>query len=146
MRSRARPKKVMVFGVFDRLHPGHLSFLKQAKKYGEELIVALARDSVVRELKNKTPSQNERERMAVLRKIPDVNKVVLGDKKQGSYGVIKKYKPDMICLGYDQNRLAKNLRERMRSALFPSTHLVRLKAYYSRKFHTSKLENKNLKI
>jgi len=27
--------KVMVFGVFDRLHSGHRAFLRQAKKHGK---------------------------------------------------------------------------------------------------------------
>ena len=132
-------KTVMVFGVFDRLHPGHLSFLRQAEKYSEKLMVVVARDSAVRELKNKNPSQNEKERMAVLRKIPGVNKVVLGDKKQGSYGVIKKYKPDVIGLGYDQKWLAGDLKKYMRVGCLSKIKMVKLKAYYSKKLHSSLL-------
>src|SRR3989344_4585823 len=119
-------KTVMVFGVFDRLHPGHLSFLRQAGKYSEKLMVVVARDSAVRELKNKNPSQNEKERMTVLRKIPGVNKVVLGDKKQGSYGVIKKYKPDVIGLGYDQKWLARDLKKSMRQGFLSKIEVAGL--------------------
>ena len=128
----------MVFGVFDRLHPGHLSFLKQAKRRGEKLIVVVARDSAARELKNKNPSQNEKKRMAVLRKIPGVDKVILGDKKQGSYGIVKKYKPDLIGLGYDQKWLAKNLQKHIDAGLLPHINLARLKSFYPRKYHTSR--------
>ena len=43
-------KKVMVFGVFDRLHPGHLSFLEQASKHGN-VVAVITRDDVVKALK-----------------------------------------------------------------------------------------------
>lgn len=139
MKPRARSKIVMVFGVFDRLHPGHLSFLKQARNHGEKLIVVVARDNAVRELKNKNSSQNEKERRAILRKIPDVSKVVLGDKKQGSYGVIKKYKPDMICFGYDQRRFEVDLYKYLRKNLLFKVKPFRLRPYKHHKYHTSKL-------
>ena len=32
-------KKVIVFGSFDYIHPGHLNFFEQAKSYGDYLIV-----------------------------------------------------------------------------------------------------------
>lgn len=140
---KKRRKKVMVFGVFDRLHPGHLNFLKQARKYGENLIVVVARDSAVRELKNKNPSQNEKERAAALRRLPEADKIVWGDKKQGSYGVVKKYKPDAIGLGYDQKWLAKDLKKHKRGAFLCKVGLIRLKAHRPKKFHSSLLA-KNL--
>lgn len=37
--------RVMVFGVFDGLHPGHRAFLRQARKKGDKLIVVVARDN-----------------------------------------------------------------------------------------------------
>jgi len=140
MKPPVRSKKVMVFGVFDRLHPGHLSFLRQAQKYGEKLIVVVARDSAVWKLKNKTPGQTEKERMAALSKIAGVDKVVLGDKKQGSYGVIRKYKPDMIGLGYDQKWLARDLKKSMRQGLLPKIEVAGLKVHYPRKLHSSLLQ------
>lgn len=139
--NKEHVKTIMVFGVFDRLHPGHLSFLKQAKHYGEKLIVVVARDSVVRELKNKNPEHGEKERMVALCKLPEVNKVLLGDKKQGSYGVIKKYKPEIICLGYDQQTFLQDLRKKMRSGIISKVKLVRLHAHKSEKFHSSLLNH-----
>ncbi|HEY4500387.1 MAG TPA: adenylyltransferase/cytidyltransferase family protein, partial [Candidatus Paceibacterota bacterium] len=46
-------KRVMVFGTFDILHPGHLYFLRAAKKLGDYLIVSLARDVNVRKIKGR---------------------------------------------------------------------------------------------
>ena len=37
-------------GCFDLLHPGHLKYLKIAKKYGDILIVAINSDSSVKKI------------------------------------------------------------------------------------------------
>ncbi len=44
---------VMCFGTFDILHPGHLYFLRECEKYGDELIVVIARDATVEKVKEK---------------------------------------------------------------------------------------------
>lgn len=130
----------MVFGVFDLLHHGHLSFLRQAKKIGEELIVVVARDSVVKWLKGKKPHFSERARMAHVKKeLKNGVIVILGDRTHGAYSVIKEYKPDCICLGYDQQALASDLQSRMRRGLLPRIRLVRLRAHKPHQYHTSKL-------
>ena len=48
-------KKVMIFGTFDKFHPGHINFLKQSEQYGDYLIVVVARDITVKKLKGKMP-------------------------------------------------------------------------------------------
>lgn len=138
-----RFKTAMVFGVFDMLHPGHLSFLKQAMKIGKELIVVVARDSVVKRLKGKAPHFSERERVAYVKKeLKNGVVVVLGDRKLGTYSAIKKYKPDAICLGYDQRALAEDLKNRIRQKHIPRVRLIRLRAHKPRRFHTSFLRQK----
>lgn len=132
-------KKVMVFGVFDRLHPGHISFLRQAARYGNELIVVVARDSSVQELKHKMPSHSEKERLRAIKKNLLANRAVLGDSKLGCYGVIKKYKPDLICLGYDQKTLEEDLKQRMEKEQIPTIRLILLRPHKPEKFHTSVL-------
>ena len=47
--------KVMVFGTFDGLHPGHLSYFKQARKYGDYLIAIVALDENVLQFKGHRP-------------------------------------------------------------------------------------------
>ena len=42
-------KKVMAFGSFDLLHPGHLDYIERAARLGDHLIVVIARDSSIRE-------------------------------------------------------------------------------------------------
>lgn len=136
-------KKVMVFGVFDRLHPGHRAFLKQAERYGKKLIVVVARDSVAWRLKKKKPKQSERVRLRVIRKVRGVSRAVLGDQRQSTYGVIKKYKPNLICLGYDQKWLGIDLKKRIKRKLVPRIRVIKLKPYHPEKFKSSKMRLKD---
>ena len=50
----------MAFGTFDLLHPGHINFLNQAKKHGQ-LIIVIARDKTVKEVKGKLPQHKEKQ-------------------------------------------------------------------------------------
>ncbi len=49
----------MVFGTFDRLHPGHVFFLKKARELGDYLIVVIARSETVEMLKRHAPHQSQ---------------------------------------------------------------------------------------
>lgn len=97
-------KKVMVFGTFDVLHEGHLSLFQEAKKYGNVLIVVVARDSSVKKIKGFLPQQNELERFANVKHAPSVDIAVLGY-EDDFYRVIEEQKPNVLCFGYDQNKL-----------------------------------------
>jgi cytidyltransferase-like protein len=52
-------KKVVIFGVFDGLHAGHLFLIQKAKKAGTNLFVIVAKDKIVQKLKNKIPKYNQ---------------------------------------------------------------------------------------
>ncbi len=133
---REKPATVLVFGTFDLLHEGHISFLEQARKFGD-LFVVVARDSTVMDLKNRKPHYHERARLAAVRKILGVSRVFLGDKILGSYSIFKKLKPDIICLGYDQRGLEEDLRIRIKKGRLPQVRIIRLKAHKPQKFKTS---------
>lgn len=98
-------KKVLVFGVFDKFHLGHESFLEQAKLAGGHLTVCVAQDKVIRELKGKLPSQTMKERIESIKKLSIVDKIIVGDVKIGSFKCINLSKPDIIAFGYDQDDL-----------------------------------------
>lgn len=134
--------RVLVFGVFDRLHAGHRAFLRQARRHGRELIVAVARDKTVFSLKGHKPIQNEHARLLKLQSTFGVTKVVLGDRMLGSYHLVRRWKPDVICFGYDQKFLERDLKKQMgRGALAP-IRLIRLRPYKPRRLHTSILQKK----
>lgn len=134
-------KKVIVFGVFDQLHPGHRSFLGQAAELGDELVVAVARDSIVQELKNKIPTESERVRLSRVRDVQGVTQAILGDDCLGSWNIIIEHKPDIVCLGYDQERLRKDLEDCMDKGLLPRMNLAIASGYESERLHTSLLTN-----
>ena len=62
-------KKVMVFGTFDIFHPGHEHMLKEAKEYGDELIVVVARDANVKKVKGRLPMHDENQRVFQIEKL-----------------------------------------------------------------------------
>lgn len=92
--------RVMASGVFDLLHTGHLHYLEEAKKLGDELIVVVARDSTVRREKHEpiTPEEVRRELVDAMK---PVDKAVLG-REGDMYGIVEEIQPDIIALGYDQ--------------------------------------------
>ncbi len=102
-------RKVMVFGTFDGVHEGHRHFLKEAKELGDYLIVVVAPDEVVRDIKGKTSVNTLAERVAHVEAEDDVDKTVVGDIEKGSWDIVKELHPDIIAVGYDQKEMKKSL-------------------------------------
>lgn len=124
-------RKVMGFGTFDGVHPGHLSYFQQLRTFGDELIIVLARDKNVEKIKSSPTRYNEGERLNELQQIKLVDQAVLGN-EDDFYQVIRDHKPDVIGLGYDQIADTDKLKE-----LFPNIKVVRLKAHQPEKFKSS---------
>jgi FAD synthetase len=100
-----RKKVVMAFGTFDILHPGHLHYLSKAKALGDTLIVVVSRDRSAASAKGRRPAMNERERLRIVSSLKVVDAAVLGNRSSGrdwKFRIIKRYRPDIIALGYDQ--------------------------------------------
>jgi len=92
--------RVMATGVFDLLHPGHVYFLTEAKKLGDELVVVVARDQTARRLKREpyVPEHIRREMVGALKA---VDRAVLGSATD-IYETVLNERPSVIALGYDQ--------------------------------------------
>ncbi|MBI4049911.1 MAG: FAD synthase [Candidatus Doudnabacteria bacterium] len=123
-------KRVLVFGTFDILHPGHIDFLRQAKRYGDFLIVSLAREKNVKRVKGQKPFHSETDRKKLLESLKFVDKVVMGS-KDNYLGHIKSLKPDVIVLGYDQKAYTKDLKAKL-AGLGLSPRIVRAQSYKSK--------------
>lgn len=123
-------KKIMVFGTYDFFHLGHFNFFQQARIYGDYLVVVVARDKTVKKIKGNLPRNNERKRLREVKKYAD--KAILGS-LTNRYKVIKKLKPDMICLGYDQEADLKKLKEF-------NIPIKRLKPFKPEKYKSSKIK------
>lgn len=92
--------RVMATGVFDLLHPGHLYFLTEARKLGDELVVVVARDQTARRLKHE-PYVPEHLRRTMVEALKPVDRAVLGSTSD-IYQTVVDLKPNIIALGYNQ--------------------------------------------
>ena len=107
-----RNGKRLVFtnGVFDILHAGHVSYLGQARKLGDLLIVGINSDESVRRLGKGTdrPINTLQNRMSVLASLRDVDGVVAfeEDTPEALIGILK---PEIHVKGGDY--LAESLPE-----------------------------------
>ena len=105
----------MVAGTFDIFHLGHEYFLKEARKFGDELIVVIARDENVLRIKGKQTKNNEDKRLNKVLESKIADKVVLGN-KGNIFNIIEEIEPEVICLGYDQpideNKLKREIENR----------------------------------
>jgi FAD synthetase len=133
-------KKVLVFGTFDGLHLGHVNFFEQAKKLGDYLIVVVARDVTVNEVKGHFPKRSELLRLKAVKQCKLVNEAILGN-IGNPYEIIKKIKPDIIGLGYDQTSFTADLDSELKKAAIPA-RIMRLKPYKSETNHTSLMNKK----
>ena len=117
-KNRAKKKVVVLAkGTFDLLHYGHIFYLTEAKKAGGKdavLKVVIARDKTVKELKGLKPVIPEKQRLAIVSSLRVVDEVFLGYEEIDMKQVIRKVKPDIIALGYDQENLEKQLLDYIR--------------------------------
>ncbi len=109
-----KTKKVLAFGTFDIFHKGHEFYLKEARKHSNVLNVVVARDSTVKQIKGKYPLNNELKRLAVIKNLNYVDNAFLGY-EEDKYKIIEELKPDVICIGYDQNSFTDNLKAILRN-------------------------------
>ena len=130
---------VMVFGTFDGLHKGHLSYFRQARKFGDHLIAVVALDKNVLKFKGHLPKFNQTERLSAVKKCPLVNEARLG--KYNRLAVIAELKPTVICLGYDQAADIKSQQTK-----FPKIKIIRLKPYQSKIYKSSLLNGNERRV
>jgi len=133
--STENPKVVMAFGTFDLYHLGHESYLNQAKALGEELIVIIARDETVKNVKGKYPQNDEKTRLKAVKNSGIPTQTVLGN-HTNKHQVIEKFRPDIIALGYDQMVFTQTLESTL-IKLGLNTEIVRLTPYLPEIYKTS---------
>ena len=107
-------KVVLASGTFDLLHLGHVKYLEEAKKAGgksAELIVIVAKDRTVEKRKGKKPVMPEEQRRALVESLKVVDRAILGYEAFDMSQVIDEIKPDVIAVGYDQDKIEKKVRK-----------------------------------
>lgn len=98
--SRKQLKVVLTGGVFDILHAGHVYTLTEAKKHGDFLVVAVARDEQVKKNKQREPVHSEEYRRRMVDFLKPVDAALIGFEKPEK--MLELVKPDVIVYGYDQ--------------------------------------------
>lgn len=96
-------KRVLVTGVFDLLHQEHINFLRIARKYGKELIVAIESDSRVRKLKGQgRPIQPSAQRLTHIVALGIVDKALILPEKFDMTAdhekFLRRLKPDLLVV------------------------------------------------
>ncbi len=107
-----KKRKVMATGVFDLLHIGHLYYLEEARKYGDELVVVVACDETVKKKKHE-PIMPAEERRKLVEALKPVDKAFIGY-RDDFLRIVDEIKPHVVALGYDQHfeELEKELKKR----------------------------------
>jgi len=103
--AKAEGKKVVFTnGCFDLLHRGHLHLLREAKKLGDILIVAINNDLSVKKLKGpKRPILPEADRAELIGALEMVDYVTLFDEAD-LYHLIKELQLNVLVKGGDWTR------------------------------------------
>lgn len=117
--------RVLATGTFDILHPGHLLYLSEAKAFGDELYVIVARDSMVKH--KPKPIIPEKQRLAMVQALRIVDKAVLGSEKD-MFEPLREIKPDIIALGKNQHFDEKDLEAQLKAHGIKSK-VVRIKSF-----------------
>jgi len=131
-----KDKTVLIFGVFDMLHPGHKYLINEALKLGGILHICLATDEYVKTYKNKKPLNNYLERQNKI-KIDFPNVVIhQGDTEIGQWSIFKQITPNVVIFGYDQLELMNAVKDYYTNKLITVDCII-LPAYKPELYKTS---------
>ena len=118
-------KRIVATGTFDILHPGHLHYLEESRKLGDELHVIIARDENVRH--KPKPVIPEDQRLHMVEALKPVDYARLGS-TEDMFEPIREIQPEIITLGFNQffseDKLIKDLEKNGISA-----KVIRIPAY-----------------
>lgn len=144
MENSKKIKRVLIFGTFDFLHPGHISFFKQARAITDSsyLVASIARDSNVTRIKRHAPVNSESNRLELVSSCRLIDEAVLS--AQDDYiGHIVSLAPDYVALGYDQIAYTEGLEQKLSEAGL-NCKIVRLQPFHPETYKTAKLKRDSL--
>lgn len=95
---------VFTNGVFDLLHPGHVTYLHEARQLGASLLVALNTDASARRLGKGAdrPLNQQQDRACMLAALASVSLVTWFD-EDTPLALVNEIKPDILVKGGDYN-------------------------------------------
>ena len=92
---------VLAGGVFDIIHPGHISTLNAAKKLGDILVVVVATDNTAIKMKKQKPLHTQDQRKELVNSLTMVDLCLIGHEGD-IFKTVNQVRPQTIALGYDQ--------------------------------------------
>lgn len=101
---RKKVRVVLTGGVFDILHIGHIITLEEAKMHGDLLVVAIAKEDMIRK-KQREPIHSQEYRQKMVESLKPVDIAICGF--EDAYEMIEYVKPAVIVYGYDQQEFLK---------------------------------------
>ncbi len=111
--KNGKPVKVVATGTFDILHQGHIYYLTESRKLGDELHVIVARDANVKH--KPKPVVPEYQRVFMVGSLKAVDYAHLGNIGD-MFKPIEDIDPDIITIGFNQyfdiEKLKDQLKER----------------------------------
>jgi glycerol-3-phosphate cytidylyltransferase len=93
-------KKVITYGTFDLLHPGHINILKRAKELGDYLIVGLSTDEFNLQ-KHKEAYHSYEDRKLILEAIQYVDEVIPENNWEQKVKDVIDHEVDIFVMGDD---------------------------------------------
>jgi len=130
---------VLATGVFDLLHIGHLRFLEESKKKGgagSKIVVVIARDKTVFRRKGRGPVVPEDQRRELVAALRVVDRAILGRREIDLLGILREVKPDIVCVGYDQNEIRAAVTRLVKREKLP-VRVVRIRRFGPDGFNSS---------
>ena len=98
---KAQAKRVVFTnGCFDIIHIGHIRYLRQARTFGDLLVVGINSDRSVSIIKPDRPVNSQDQRAEVLASLEMVDYVTIFD-EETPYELIKSIEPDVLVKGGD---------------------------------------------
>jgi len=91
---------VFTNGCFDLIHIGHIRYLREARKFGDVLVVGLNSDGSVSRIKPGRPVTPQDQRAEILSSLEMVDYVTIFDEPT-PYELIKLVQPDVLIKGGD---------------------------------------------
>lgn len=110
-------KIVLTSGTWDLFHIGHAEYLKQAKEYGDLLIVGVDSDEKVRARKGPhRPVVPEKERVEILCHLRHVDVVTIKPLSEKANELIKIIRPDVLVMSESTKHKAADIKEKKKYA------------------------------
>lgn len=126
-------KKGFLAGTFDNFHVGHQWLLWSSVQRVEKLVVIVALDETVKNIKQKFPKNSQEKRLErVQNECLPSSFVRLGRNDADFFQTLREEKPDVLFLGYDQRFDKQKCQE-----VFPDIEIVRVDEFFPQYFKSS---------